>query len=439
MTYKNKKEELAIFGGKPVRKKILSEVHNIDSKELFLIKKVIKDGPLSGFLASKGDKFLGGKYVRKFEASFSSKFKVKHVVSFNSATTALHAAVVALGIGPGDEVIVPSMTMSATATAVLMNGAVPIFADVDPETFCIDPRSVKKCVTKNTKAIIAVNLLGQSADYTNLFKMIDRKKIKIIEDNAQAPWAKHNGKHTGTIGDIGVFSLNVHKTMQVGEGGVLVTNDDNYALRAQLSRNHGEVVIDQMSDYDGSPIIGSNYRLSELHAAMALAQLSKLEFLTKERIKLADYLKKRLGMIQGILLSIIGENNTHVYYRFSFKIDEKILGLTRDKLLSAMSAEGFSMSEGYVKPIYLLPVFQNKKAFNNTQFPFVYEKYSGNPNYKKGICPVAERLYEKELTLTDICQYPYTKKDVDLFVRAFKKVLDSKDELNKKLNEKYII
>lgn len=407
----------------------LPPIHNIGKEEIALATKVLKSGPLSGFLASPGKKFLGGENVLKLEKAFAKKFKIKHAVSFNSATTALQSAVASLGIGPGDEVIVPPYTMSASATCVLLNGAVPIFADIDEKTLCIDSKSVLSKISSRTKAIISVNLLGQSADYDELLILAKKHNLKIIEDNAQAPGAKYNGKYTGTIGDMGIFSFNIHKTIQAGEGGMLVTNDDKIALRAQLVRNHGEVVVDTMSGYDAGPIIGSNYRMPEIIAAVMLAQLPRLDFLNRERVKLAKYLHKKILGIKGIVPAHTHKKNTHVYYRFALFINEKELGLSRNSLIEAMSKEGFELSKGYVKPIYLLPVFKERKAFNNTHFPFEYEGYSA-PEYKLGMCPVVERLYEKEFTLTDICQYPFTKKHVDLFVEALKKVIKNRDEKN---------
>lgn len=404
-------------------------IHNVGKAEVDAAIRVIKKGPLSGFAAVAGDRFLGGTEVRAYEKEFSKKFKIKHSVAFNSATTALHAAIVALGIGPGDEVIAPPYSMSASATAILMNGAVPIFADIDEKTFCLDPKSVRARITKHTKAIMVVDLLGQTADYAALLEIAKKHNLKIIEDNAQSPGAKWRGRHAGTIGDIGVFSLNLHKTMQTGEGGILVTNDDTYALRAQLSRNHGEAVVDTMPDYTGGPIFGSNYRMAEVIAAMARVQLKRLDEFVKRHRSQAALLTKELNAIPGITPAYVHPDNYHVYHRFAIKVDEKILGISRDALVAAMKSEGFPMSKGYVKPIYLLPVFQTKKAFNETQFPFVSNYYSGNPDYSYGICPVTERLYEKEFTFTEICQYPYTSAHVKLFIKALKKIIENKHEL----------
>ncbi|MBI2025348.1 DegT/DnrJ/EryC1/StrS family aminotransferase [Candidatus Kaiserbacteria bacterium] len=418
------------LGGTPVLAKPLPPIHVVDREEIAAITRVINRGPLSGFAGVHSERFFGGEEVRAFEAEFSKKFKVKHAVSFNSATTALHGAIVALGIGPGDEVIVPPYTMSASATAVLMNGAIPIFADIDERTFCIDPKSVEKRITKYTKAVMAVNLLGQGADFAALLPLAKKHKLAIIEDNAQSPGATWRGKPLGTVGDIGVFSLNVHKAIQTGEGGILVTNNPIYALRAQLCRNHGEAVVDDMTDYDAGPIFGSNYRMTEVVAAMARVQLRRLDFLTKKRVALAARLTKALAQIPGLTPPFVHSGNTHVIHRYAIRVDEKKLGISRDRLVEAMAAEGFSMSRGYVKPIYLLKLFQERKAFNRTGFPFEKNTYyKGNPDYSKGLCPVTERMFEKEFTFTDVCQYPYTARHTDLFVAALKKIIAYKHEL----------
>lgn len=403
----------------------------IAREEISAVTRIIHEGPLSDFHGTAGSRFLGGKEVRAFEAEFSKKFRVKHAVSFNSATTALHGAIVALGIGPGDEVIVPPYTMAASAIAVVMNGAVPIFADIDPKTFCINADSVRKCITKRTKAIMAVDLLGQGPDFAALLPLAKKHKLAIIEDNAQSPGAKWRKKYLGTVGHIGVFSLNIHKIIQTGEGGVLVTNNPSYALRAQLCRNHGESVVDDMSGYKEGPIFGSNYRMTEVVAAIARMQLHHLDHLIKKRRVLAAHLEKALEKIPGLTAHYTHPDNTNVYYRYCLKVDEKKLGLSRDKLVEAMAAEGFSMSRGYVKPIYLMKIFQERKAFNKTDFPFGKSKYyDGNPDYSKGLCPIAERLYEKEVTFTDVCQHPYTVRHVDLFVKALKKVIAHRHELS---------
>ena len=332
--------KLALRGGTPVLKKPYPPVYTVGKREIAVVTTVLKKGPLSDFLGVAGEYFLGGKRVLSLEHAFTKKFKVQHAVSFNSATTALHGAIVALGIGPGDEVILPPYTMSASATAVLMNGAVPVFADIDGKTFCLDAKSVRMRITKNTKAIMAVNLFGQAADFGPLLALAKEHNLKLIEDNAQAPAAKWRGRYAGTIGDVGVFSFNFHKTMQSGEGGILVTNNDADALRAQLCRNHGESVVDGMPAYDGGPIFGSNYRMTELTAAIAEVQLSRLDLLNTKNQALVRYLSEQLSSVPGLILPYIAPGNTHVYFAYVIKVDEKKLGISRDRLVEAMRAEG---------------------------------------------------------------------------------------------------
>lgn len=420
---------LAIKGGKSVLKKPLPRVYNIGKEEIKAVMALMKRGPLSDYVGVAGPYFLGGQEINKFEKQFCKKFKIKHAVTFNSATTALHAAIVALGIGPGDEVIAPPFSMSASVTAVLMNGAVPIFADLEDKTFCLDPEEVKKKITSRTRAIMVVNLFGGPAELGRLLKIARKKNIKIIEDNAQSPGGMYGGRFTGTIGDIGVFSFNVHKVIQSGEGGVLVTNNDHYAYRAQLSRNHGENIIGPNNGFAVGPIMGSNYRMTEIEAVIASKQLSKLDFFNRERLKLVKYLSKKLSRISGITTPFVASGNKHVFYVYPIKIDESKLGISRDLFVDAMGAEGFILSKGYVKPLYLLPIFQNKQVFNKTKFPFECNYYDGEVDYNQGLCPVAERLYNKELTFTNICQYPYGTKEIDLFVRALYKIINNIHEL----------
>ncbi len=409
---------------KKINKKIaFPPVYTIDRREIAAVAAVLKRGPLSGFVGEAGQWFFGGPVVRRFEKAFSKKFKVRHAVSCNSATTALHAAVAALGIGPGDEVIVPPYTMSASATAVLMNGAVPIFADIEAGTFCLDPKSVEKKITKRTRAVMMVNLFGQTGDMAALLKLAKKHTFKIIEDNAQSAGAAWRGRYTGTLGDIGVFSFNVHKQIQAGEGGVLVTNDKRLALRAQLARNHGESVVRDMPGYTGGPIFGSNYRMTEVTAAIAEVQLSKLDFLNRKRVALADRLTKKLHGIPGLTLPYLPKENTHVYYSYIMKLDEAKAGITRAALVKKLQKRGFPIGAGYERPLYLLPLFQKRQAFNNTHFPFDYQDMK--QDYSRGSCPVVERMHYRELIGTDVCQYPYTNAHIDAFAAAVKEVVAS--------------
>ena len=405
-------------------KKVLPPYNSIGKEEKTAVLKVMDRKILSDFVGHAGKYFLGGKYVKELEKRFCNYFVVKYAVSFNSASTALQAAVGALGIGPGDEVITSPYTMSATASAILSNNAVPVFADIKEDNFCLDPKSVEKLINKKTKAILSVNLFGGSADYKEILRIARKYNIRVIEDNAQSPGAKYGGKFAGTIGDVGIFSFNVHKVIQSGEGGVLVTNNKKYAFRSRLIRNHGEAIINDLYKKEKiyEPILGNNYRMTELQAAIAIEQLKKLDKLNKQRIALADYLSKKLKKFPWLMPPQINKNSIHVYYVYPVRFLPEKIKIKRSTFVKAMELEGFGFNEGYQEPLYLFPIYQKKEIYPNSKFPFVSEEYPHDINYNKGICPVAEKMYEKEFLCTNICQPPQTKKEIDLFVRAIEKV-----------------
>lgn len=423
---------LAILGGQPILTRPFPAYYSLGEEEKNAVIEVMNKRIISDFLGNAGDKFLGGEYVRKFESEMRKYFNVEYAVSFNSATTALQAAVAALGIGFGDEVITSPFTMTATPSAILLNGAIPVFADIDDETFCLDADSIEKNITGRTKAILTVNIFGGASNLDKIIELARKYNLKVIEDNAQSIGAVYKNKFLGTIGDIGVFSFNVHKHLQCGEGGVLVTNDKKLAFRAQLVRNHGEGVVEDLCRQDENafePVIGSNYRLSELHAAVATEQLKKIDILTKPRIELADYLTEKLKNFFWLQVPKILENSTHVYYFYPFKFWGESAGFERSTFIKAMAAEGFPLRPGYTKPLYLTPLYQRKRMSPHNQFPFIFQGYETKINYNKGICPVAERLYEKELLLTNICQPPQTKGDIDLLIQAISKIDNQRKEL----------
>jgi len=433
------KSKLAIFGGKPVLSKPLLSYNSIGKEEVAAVNRLMKDvaagkAALSGFLGRGGAGFLGGPLVRGLEDDFKKYFKTKHAISFNSATTALQAAVSAIGVGPGDEVITSPFTMCATSTAVLLNNAVPVFADIDPKTYCLSAETITPLINERTKAIIVVNLLGGSADYEPILKLAEKHNLKIIEDNAQAPGATYKGKYTGTIGDLSVFSFNVHKTMQSGEGGMIITNSDRYAYRSQLVRNHGEAVVADdwnKGDVHRELVAGSNYRFTELQAAIVLEQFKKLPKLTAVRVKLAGYLSKKLKSFSWLEPASVLPKSKHVYYLYPFKFFAGKIGISRKTFVAAMKAEGFSLSEGYNFPSHLMPIYQKKKIFEDSHFPFVSQEYPHSVDYSHGTCPVVERMWEKELLTTTICQSPKTTKDIDLFILALKKIEAGVEELKK--------
>jgi perosamine synthetase len=284
-----------------------------------------------------------------------------------------------------------------------------------------------------------VDIFGQPFDAKAINDIAEKHNLIVIEDCAQAPHAKFKGRWAGTLGDIGVYSLNYHKHIHTGEGGVVVNNDDELADRVRLIRNHAEAVVGDKGTTNLINMVGFNFRMNEIEAAIGRTQLKKLEKLAEDRIVNAEYLAKELGSMDGIIAPALREGCTHVYYIQCFKYYEDIVGVPRDRFIDAVKAEltatelreaeGVQLSVGYVKPLYLEPIYQNLIAYGSKGCPFKCPMYAGVPKYDKGLCPVAERMHYKELFGHEFMRPPATKKDLDDVVRAFEKVMRHRKEL----------
>ena len=423
-------DKLALLGGEPVRKKPYPQhTTMIDGAEEKEVLEVLRGQHLSGFSARPGERFLGGPKVRAIEEAFAKYFGVAHAVSVNSATSALHCAVAATRVEPGEEVITTPYTMSATASSILMQNAIPVFADIDAQIFCLDPAAVESYVTPRTRAILTVNLFGHPSPLNELKAVADRHGLMLIEDNAQAPGAVYQGRLAGTVGHIGIQSLNYHKCIQAGEGGLALTNDPELALHMQLVRNHGEVVVGPIGREDIPNTLGGNYRFTEMGAAIALPQLAKLDRLVEIRARLAKRLTQELSRFAFLTPPVASEGCTHVYYLYPMKFDADRVGIPRDLFARALRAEGISISEGYMRPIYLEPMYQRRSAYGTKGFPFSGLANTRAVEYKPGMCPTAEQLWRHGLLTTDICKYPNGEAEIDEFVYAVDKVRSNLDVL----------
>jgi dTDP-4-amino-4,6-dideoxygalactose transaminase len=335
----------------------------------------------------------------------------------------------AIGIEPGDEVIVTPWTMSATATAILHWNAIPVFADIDPETFNLDPKSVEANITPYTKAIMVADIFGQSADMDELMAIAAKHGLKVISDTAQAPGALYKGKYAGTLADVGGYSLNYHKHIHTGEGGILVTDNDDIAERVQLIRNHAEVVVGGKGVTNLANMIGHNFRLGEIECAMGIEQLKKLDRFVQSRQLLADRLTEGLKGLRGLRTPVVKPGCTHVYYVYPMVLDIDELGVSRERIHAALQAEGVAVSKHY-QNIHLLPLYQRKIAYGSTGFPWTSDICRRDVDYSKGICPVAEQLNDSAYLGFGMCVYDLTENDVDLIVTAFRKVWNSLELLN---------
>ncbi len=428
-------KKLAVNGGEKVRKSLFPAYKVIGEEEEKAVVEVLRSGILSKYLGSWSKDFYGGPQVQALEKEWAEYFGVKHAISVNSATSGLYCAAGAIGLNPQDEVIVSPYTMAASATAPLIYNAIPVFADIEEEYFCLDPKSVESKITERTKAIIVVDIFGQPYDVEQINKIAKKHNLYVIEDAAQAPGAKYKGKYAGTLGDIGVYSLNYHKHIHCGEGGIIVTDNDDLADRMRLIRNHAEAVVEAKGVSNLNNMIGFNLRMTELEASIAREQLKKLDWLVKERQHNVEYLTERLSKIPCLDIPKTRENCEHAFYVQPIKFKKEIAGISREAYINAVKAElmptelredeGVCIGMGYVKPLYLQPLFQKKIAYGDGGYPFT----NSETNYSKGICPVCEKMHYSDLFTHELMR-PYMKKeDLDDVINSFQKVYANIDEL----------
>lgn len=390
---------LAIIGGPKIRAKDFGYLAPIGDEEIRAVLEVLEEKKLSGFYKD----FLGGERVQRFERSFADYIGVSHAISFNSGTSALHVALAAAEIGRGDEVIVPSFTFTATAAAVRMVGATPVFVDIAPDTFCINPEFVRSAITSRTKAIIPVHIYGKVAALDALQEIASAHRLILIEDACQAPGCAYRGARVGSIGAMGCFSFVETKNMVAGEGGMVTTNDERLADRCRLIRNHGEAWVRGRAREYWSTMLGYNFRMTELTAAIGIEQLKKLDAFNEIRRRNAAWLTEALRTVRGIQPMAYQEGE--ICHLFPMRYDAKAGGLSRADVIAMMQAEGIPLSVGYPHPLYKLPLFEEHAAGTS------------------GVhCPETERLCE-ELICFPRVHTPYGIDDMRDVVRAFEKVL----------------
>jgi dTDP-4-amino-4,6-dideoxygalactose transaminase len=320
--------------------------------------------------------------------------------------------------------------MSASVAAVLHWGGIPVFADIDPVDFNLDANKVRHLVTPRTKAILAADIFGKSSDIASLMKIASEFNLKLISDTAQAPGSKIDEKLSGTVSHIGGISLNYHKHIHTGEGGILFTDDDDLAFRMQLIRNHGESIVESAKVSDISNLIGYNFRMGEIEAAIGISQLSKLEKIIKEKQSIANQLTLGLSGLKGLSLPEIRLDFSNVYYVYPLIIDTNKLGISRGLLVKALRAEGVpGLSEGY-QNLHLLPLFQQKKAFGYDGFPWSYSSDTAKVHtYSKGICPIAESYHDEKFIGFGMTGLHLKSKHVRQIEIAFRKVWENLNEL----------
>ncbi|MGB9853434.1 MAG: DegT/DnrJ/EryC1/StrS family aminotransferase [Candidatus Bathyarchaeales archaeon] len=321
----------------------------IGEEEIEAVVKVLKSGVLTHGLGE-------GPMVKKFEEDFARFVEAKYALAVNSGTAALHMAVVGAEVTRGDEVILPSFTFVATAEAVVMAGAKPVFVDIDPETYNISPEKIEKAMTKKTKAIIAVDLYGSPADLKPVREMADRYGLKVVEDAAQAHGAIYKGKPVGAYADVACWSFYASKNMTTGEGGMITTNDGEMAEKLRLLRSHGE------KEKYKSILLGHNYRMPEIQAAIGCAQLAKLPSFLAKRRENAERLTAKIRGIKSLQPPIEPTNCKNSWYLYTVRLKSAKME-KRNTVVEKLRQQGIGAEVYYACPIHLMPYYRKFGKF----------------------------------------------------------------------------
>ncbi|WP_128545139.1 DegT/DnrJ/EryC1/StrS family aminotransferase [Larkinella soli] len=351
--------------------------------------------------------------VETFEKEFAAYCGARYAVSCVNGSVSLRLALIACGVRPGDEVIVPPYTFIATASVVLEVNCVPVFVDIDPDTYNLDPKAVEAAITDKTRVIIPVHFAGQSCDMDALMDLAHRNGLKVIEDAAHAHGAEYRGRKLGSIGDVGSFSFQSSKNLTAGEGGIVVTNDEAlYRMMASL-RNVGRMEGGQWYDHFNP---GCNYRITQMQAVLLSRQLTRLEKQTRVRDANGRYLGALLDGIDGITPLTRGHGETlHCYHLFIFRYEASQFGqLPKRKFVEMLGAEGVPCSAGYPHPLYKQPLFQNKN--------FMCYAIPETVDYTGVYCPVAERACLDEAVWIFQNALLGTREDMESFAEAIRKI-----------------
>jgi perosamine synthetase len=354
----------------------------------------------------RSDWLTTGPKVGEFEEVFAQAVRVRYAVAVSNGTAALHAAMFALGIGPGDEVIVPAMTFAATANCVVFQGGRPVFADVDKETLLLDPATVEAQITPKTKAIIAVDYTGHPCDYDTLGRLAARHGLALVADACHSLGGSYKGRPVGSLALLNTFSLHPVKHITTGEGGVITTNDEMLAQRMRQFRNHGITIDHRQREQVGSWFyemvdLGFNYRLTDFQCALGISQLRKLPGWITRRREIARRYDQAFSEIPGIHPLTVRPEVGHAYHLYVVCLDQQKLGQERGAIFQALRVQGIGVNVHYI-PVHLQPFYRQQFGTDS------------------GLCPVAEAAYEQLLTLP---LFPHmTDEDVDYVIAAVRRV-----------------
>lgn len=362
--------------------------------------------------------YHAGRKVKRFLQDFNEMYGVKYSVAASSGTAAIHVAMGAAGITVGDEVITSPITDQGSLVGILYQNAVPVFADLDPHTYNMDPKSVESRITTRTKAILAVHLAGNPCDMDPIMEIARKHRLKVIEDCAQSYLTRYKGRLVGTIGDYGCFSTNDFKHMSTGDGGIVTVNSadeaDYQKTHAFADKNYqrfGDAVFRDLS------YLAPNYRMTELQGAVGIAQLKKLPWVCGQRHIYGDRITEGIGRLPGVIPHKVTDGDWCSYWFYMLRLDESMLTCTRDEFAYALAEEGIPNAAGYIpQVVYMQPMFQNRQAYLNSHFPFELS----DAGYHQGLCPVAEEILLTAIRIP-ISEF-YTAQDIEDIVAGIRKV-----------------
>ena len=330
-----------------------------DDAELALLSEVLKSGTLTS---------TKGRFVRTFEERFASLLGVRSAYACASGSAAVHTAVAAIDPEPGDEIVTTSITDMGALSPIIYQGAIPVFADVDPRTYNVTAETIEKALSERTRAIIVTHLFGNPCDMEPIMELARSRRVPVIEDCAQSFLAKSGGRVTGSIGDIGCFSLQQGKHITTGEGGIVTTNDERLARRMFLFINKAWGYGDENPDHY---FLALNYRMSELQGAVAAAQLDKLEAVVRARIAAAAKLTERLRALRGIETPYVSPANVHTYWKYCLRVKDDVIRGGAPALARLLKERGIASAPRYIqKPAFMCEVFQKQRTFGASRFPF---------------------------------------------------------------------
>jgi perosamine synthetase len=355
----------------------------------------------------RSDWLTTGPKVAEFEQAVADYVGAKYAVAVSNGTAALHAAMYAIGIGPGDEVIVPPMTFAATANCVVFQGGTPIFADVDSDTLLIDPAKVEEKITEKTKAIIGVDYAGQPCDWDSLREIADKYGLRLVADGCHALGAEYKGLKVGVLADMTVFSFHPVKHITTGEGGMIATNDLELAGRMRLFRTHGITTDARQREEQGSWFyemvnLGYNYRITDFQCALGISQLQKLPKFLERRREIATIYDEGFSKLSGITPLVVHKDSLHAYHLYVVRVDSDTIGIDRATLFTDLRKKGIGVNVHYI-PVHLHPFYREK--FHTTQ----------------GLCPIGESAYEQIISIPMFPGMSY--EDVENVINEMQKII----------------